>query len=188
VRPVELKAAGGSLALCVQGYDLFFARRHRLRLDPCCPVLVATRAVHRELPHTPSLRRQTRPRNSAGSSYGCSPVSCVRTQLSSPRNKQFTSSRPGTKWCQGVPGPNQDARYFTYSSHVSRKREPTSGLEPLTCSLRVIGQALQGTANAAYIEGFPFPALPHVAPYCAPGGIRVVSISPSHLPNTVAHF
>jgi hypothetical protein len=27
-------------------------------------------------------------------------------------------------------------------------REPTSGLEPLTCSLRVIGQALQGFAQA----------------------------------------
>jgi hypothetical protein len=65
VRPVEVKAAGGSLALCVQGYDLFFACRHRLKLDPCCPVLVVTRAVHRELPHTPSLRRQTRPRNPA---------------------------------------------------------------------------------------------------------------------------
>jgi hypothetical protein len=54
-------------------------------------------------------------------------------------------------------------------------RVPTSGLEPLSCSLRVIGQALQGIAHAAYLEGFPFPALLCVAPYCAPGGIRVVS-------------
>src|SRR5918998_4547684 len=30
-------------------------------------------------------------------------------------------------------------------------------------------------ANPAYIEGFPFSDLPRVAPYCAPGGIRVVS-------------
>ena len=30
-------------------------------------------------------------------------------------------------------------------------------------SLRVIGQALQGFANAAYLEGFPFPALLRVA-------------------------
>ncbi len=80
VRPVEVKAAGGSLALCVQGYDLFFARRHRLRLDPCCPVLVATQAVHCELPHTPSLRRQTRPRNPAVQPTGVVlAVACVRS-------------------------------------------------------------------------------------------------------------
>ena len=30
-------------------------------------------------------------------------------------------------------------------------------------------------ANAAYLEGFPFPALLSVAPYCVPGGVRVVS-------------
>jgi hypothetical protein len=34
---------------------------------------------------------------------------------------------------------------------------------------------VQGIANAAYLEGFPFPALLSVAPYCVPGGIRVVS-------------
>ena len=38
--------------------------------------------------------------------------------------------------------------------------------------------ALQGFANAAYLEGFPFPALLRVAPYCVPGGIRVVSKDP----------
>src|SRR5215204_1051343 len=36
-------------------------------------------------------------------------------------------------------------------------------------------RGVQGVANAAYLEGFPFPALPPVAPYCAPGGIRMVS-------------
>jgi hypothetical protein len=30
---------------------------------------------------------------------------------------------------------------------LQAKREPTSGLEPLTCSLRVITQALQGVAQ-----------------------------------------
>ena len=34
---------------------------------------------------------------------------------------------------------------------------------------------MQGVANAAYLEGFPFPALLRVAPYCAHGGVRVVS-------------
>src|SRR5215211_1123943 len=36
-------------------------------------------------------------------------------------------------------------------------------------------RGVQGIANAAYLEAFPFPVLLSVAPYCAPGGIRVVS-------------
>jgi hypothetical protein len=34
---------------------------------------------------------------------------------------------------------------------------------------------VQGDANPAYLEGFPFSTLLRVAPYCVPGGIRVVS-------------
>ena len=34
---------------------------------------------------------------------------------------------------------------------------------------------MQGIANAAYLEEFPFPALLRVAPYCVPSGIRLVS-------------
>jgi hypothetical protein len=58
------------------------------------------------------------------------------------------------------------------------KGEPTSGLEPLTCSLRVITQPLQGCAGGCKyrtFRGVPFPALLRVAPYCVPGGIRLVS-------------
>ena len=68
--------------------------------------------------------------------------------------------------------------------------EPTSGLEPLTCSLRVIGHVLQGVAglaNPVYLSRFLFSGLLRVAPYCAPSGIRVVSISPVNSPDTVAH-
>jgi hypothetical protein len=36
-------------------------------------------------------------------------------------------------------------------------------------------RGVQGAANAAYLEGFPFPALLHVASYCVPGGVIVVS-------------
>jgi hypothetical protein len=39
-------------------------------------------------------------------------------------------------------------------------------------------RSVQGCANPAYLEGFPFPALLRVAPYCVPGGIRVVSRGP----------
>jgi hypothetical protein len=31
---------------------------------------------------------------------------------------------------------------------------------------------VQKLADAAYLEGFPFPALLRVAPYCVPGGIN----------------
>ena len=61
VRPVERKAAGGSLAIRVQDYDLSFVLRLRWNLDPSCPVLVATRAPYRELPYTPSLIRPNGP-------------------------------------------------------------------------------------------------------------------------------
>src|SRR5918998_6763166 len=36
-------------------------------------------------------------------------------------------------------------------------------------------RGLHGLANPAYLSWFPFSALPCVAPYCVPGGIRVVS-------------
>src|SRR5215208_7637993 len=36
-------------------------------------------------------------------------------------------------------------------------------------------RGVQRLANPAYLEGFPFPALLRVAPYCVLGGIRVVS-------------
>src|SRR5215213_7014740 len=57
-----------------------------------------------------------------------------------------------------------------------RKKEPTSGLEPLSCSLRVRIHALQGFANPPFLCRFPFCALPCVAPYCACGGVKVVSV------------
>jgi hypothetical protein len=44
----------------------------------------------------------------------------------------------------------------------AESREPTSGLEPLSCSLRVIGQALQGCAEGCKLplsHGVSFPCL-----------------------------
>ena len=40
-------------------------------------------------------------------------------------------------------------------------------------------------ANPAYLQGFLFSGLLSVAPYCVPGGIRLVSIQPLHPRNTV---
>jgi hypothetical protein len=45
---------------------------------------------------------------------------------------------------------------------MRKTREPTSGLEPLTCSLQVIGHALQGVAQACkcrIFRGISFPCL-----------------------------
>jgi hypothetical protein len=39
---------------------------------------------------------------------------------------------------------------------------------------------LQTVANPAFLGLFPFSGLHGVAPYCAPGGVRVVSISLSY--------
>ncbi len=38
--------------------------------------------------------------------------------------------------------------FYDCPANLDKIIEPTSGLEPLTCSLRVIGQALQGCAQA----------------------------------------
>ncbi len=36
-------------------------------------------------------------------------------------------------------------------------------------------RGLHGVANPAFPEGFPFSGLLSIAPYCVPGGVRVVS-------------
>jgi hypothetical protein len=45
----------------------------------------------------------------------------------------------------------------------------------ITSDASGVGGGLRRVANAAYLEGFLFSGLLHVAPYCAPGGVRVVS-------------
>jgi hypothetical protein len=69
-------------------------------------------------------------------------------------------------------------RHRLYESpHPAEKREPTSGLEnrlPEGSSY----EALQGFAWACtppISTKFPFSGLPRVAPYCARGGVKVVS-------------
>jgi hypothetical protein len=51
---------------------------------------------------------------------------------------------------------------FHFYGICRKNKEPTSGLEPLTCSLRVIGQALQGCAGDCKYrisKGLSFPCL-----------------------------
>jgi hypothetical protein len=58
-------------------------------------------------------------------------------------------------------------------------REPTSGLEPLTpahyeCAVMCCRDS-HGIADPAFLAGFLCCGLLRVAPYCVPGGVRVVS-------------
>jgi hypothetical protein len=48
-------------------------------------------------------------------------------------------------------------------------------------------RGLHRNTNPAYLSRFRFSALLGVAPYCVPGGIRVVSISSSYSPDTIVH-
>src|SRR5215216_3922285 len=52
--------------------------------------------------------------------------------------------RFGRRWRGSEAGRHEGGKYL---AGTCRKGEPTSGLEPLTCSLRVIIQALQGLAD-----------------------------------------
>ena len=84
------------------------------------------------------------------------------------------------KLCQETNGPeprHSPLRLFSLQIGTFwRADERTRTAYP--CSLRVITQALQGVqrlANPAYLGGFLCSGFLRVAPYCAPGGIRVVS-------------
>jgi hypothetical protein len=41
--------------------------------------------------------------------------------------------------------------------------------------LATLGGRSASTVDAYFLRGFPFSGLPHVAPYCVRGGVRVVS-------------
>src|SRR5215203_3704274 len=53
-----------------------------------------------------------------------------------------------------------------FPANCGGKREPTSGLEPLTCSLRVIHHVLQGLARACKSRMFRLLSLLRVAACC----------------------
>ena len=55
---------------------------------------------------------------------------------------------------------------FRFYGFCTQKREPTSGLEPLTCSLRVIHHALQGFAGDCKSRMFRGVSFPGLAPCC----------------------
>jgi hypothetical protein len=48
-------------------------------------------------------------------------------------------------------------------------------------------RGLHGLGKRAYLGCFLFPRLPRVAPYCVPGGVRVVSMQPLYLHNIAVY-
>jgi hypothetical protein len=71
--------------------------------------------------------------------------SAPRTRLP-PRPRRLLH---GSEWYQKGFGLHQQRiMVLTFYLQIARKREPTSGLEPLTCSLRVIRHVLRGIARA----------------------------------------
>jgi hypothetical protein len=84
------------------------------------------------------------------------------------------------QWCQDSPIAGAVASHipsirFTYAEKRADERTRTADL----ISLRVRIHALQGlpeVANPRFLGQFPFCALPCVAPYCARGGVKVVSV------------
>jgi hypothetical protein len=63
-------------------------------------------------------------------------------------------------------------RLFAFYAFCREKRKPTSGLEPLTCSLRVCGRAFLGVAGVckSRIEnGFSVPCIAHHCRALRPG-------------------
>jgi hypothetical protein len=61
---------------------------------------------------------------------------------------------------------------LVFSAYLSAWGEPTSGLEPLTCSLRVCGRAFLGVAgvcNSCIDKGFSVPCIAHYCRVLRPG-------------------
>ena len=54
---------------------------------------------------------------------------------------------PGVTRLVGVAGAGAALRFGVFPANLYKIGEPTSGLEPLTCSLRVFTQGLQGCAG-----------------------------------------
>ncbi len=78
-------------------------------------------------------------------------------------------------------------RSASYLQICTKNREPTSGLEPLTCSLRVCGRWLLSVARvciSAFLSGFLFPRLPTIAGYC----VRVRVKLGSSILDSYAHW
>ena len=73
---------------------------------------------------------------------------------------------PGFTRLVGVAGAGAPLRFGVFPANLYKLGEPTSGLEPLTCSLRVCGQWLLGVARACKSRIGNRVSVPCIAHYC----------------------
>src|SRR5215210_1662990 len=84
------------------------------------------------------------------------------------RTEQPEGGVQRSEWCQKQSVTSQGFLYILRFFCKSRQnREPTSGLEPLTCSLRVIGHALRGCAGDCKSRIFEGSSLLRLAQSCS---------------------
>jgi hypothetical protein len=95
----------------------------------------------------------------------------ARSSWSADRAKTDIPSTPGTGLGSET---SWDSAAFLENRDIIKSRRADSNRLPLL-QLRVINRGLPRVAIPAYLSDFLFSGLHCVAPYCAPGGIRVVS-------------
>jgi hypothetical protein len=79
---------------------------------------------------------------------------------------------PGFTRLVGVAGAGAPLRFGVFPANLYKLGEPTSGLEPLTCSLRVCGQWLLNVARVCKSrldKGFSVPSIAHYCRVLRPG-------------------
>ena len=73
---------------------------------------------------------------------------------------------PGVTRLVGVAGAGAALRFGVFPANLYKLGEPTSGLEPLTCSLRVCGQWLLRVAEVCRFRITTRFFVPSIAHYC----------------------
>src|SRR5215217_5665177 len=84
-----------------------------------------------------------------------------------------------------TPSSRRSTRTSRLSAGLDKVKEP--GQPHYECSVRRC-RGVQRLANPAYLSGFLFSWLQRVAPYCVPGGVKVVSISHRCPPSSKGYF
>jgi hypothetical protein len=104
--------------------------------------------------------------------------------MTAARRLQHIAATPLWAWCNDLEiegasrKPTPRGPTEVNPSKLHKNKEPTSGLEPLTCSLRVRKRKLLSITDGCetcILSRFLFSRLPCVAGCCASGSVRVVS-------------
>jgi hypothetical protein len=141
------------------------------------------------MPHPPKLRHIGQTVHTRGSAYAtCYALQPFAAHRCKGRGLGIESTAalllPSPQWSeQGI------LLFLRYLQVKRRADERTRTADLLITSVRSVVaercRGLHGLAIAAYISRFAFSGLLSVAPYCVPGGIRLVSIAPSRAGDSV---